>query len=44
MHITAFVAITLISVYAVLDIEYPRVGLIGLGAYDQMLVELRACM
>ena len=43
-HITAFAGITVISVYVVLDLEYPRRGLIRLDAYDQVLVELRQSM
>jgi hypothetical protein len=44
LHILSFVAITVISVYVFLDIEYPRAGFIHLGAYDQVLVDLRADM
>ena len=44
LHILAFAAITVISVYVILDIEYPRAGLIRLDAYDQVLVELRETM
>jgi hypothetical protein len=43
-HITAFAFITVIAVYVVLDLEYPRRGLIRLDAYDQVLVELRQSM
>ena len=43
-HISAFVAITVISVYVILDIEYPRMGFIRLDAYDQVLVEVRESM
>jgi hypothetical protein len=42
LHITAFTMVTVISVYAFLEIEYPRLGLIRLlGASDQVLVDLR---
>ena len=44
LHIIAFVVITVISVYVVLEIEYPRTGSIRLDAYDQVLVELRESM
>jgi hypothetical protein len=44
LHIMAFAAITVISVYVILEIEYPRVGLFRLDAYDQVLVELRESM
>jgi len=44
IHVTAFVAIAVISVYVVLEIEYPRSGFIRYTAYDQVLVELRQSM
>jgi len=44
LHITAFSAITVISIYVILDIEYPRAGLIRLDAYDNVLIELRQSM
>jgi hypothetical protein len=44
LHVTAFAAITVISVYVTLDIEYPRVGLVRLDAYDGVLIELRESM
>jgi len=44
LHLTAFAAITVISIYVILDIEYPRMGLIRLDAYDDVLVELRESM
>ncbi len=43
-HITGFAVITVVSVYLVLEIEYPRRGFIRLDAYDQVLVELRQSM
>jgi hypothetical protein len=44
LHVTAFAAITVISVYVILDIEYPRVGLVRLDEYDSVLIELRDSM
>jgi hypothetical protein len=44
MHITAFVVITVITVYVVLEIEYPRMGFVRHDAYDQVLVELGRSM
>lgn len=44
LHILAFAAVTVITVYVILDIEYPRSGFIRLDAYDQALVELRESM
>lgn len=40
-HMIAFAAITSLTVYVILDLEYPRLGLIRLDAFDQVLVELR---
>jgi hypothetical protein len=44
LHTTAFAVITAASVYVILDIEYPRAGLIRINAFDQVLVELRQSM
>lgn len=44
LHILGFALITVIVVYVVLDIEYPRAGLIRLQNADQTLVELRQGM
>jgi hypothetical protein len=44
LHILAFVIITVITVYVVLEIEYPRTGFIRINAYDQVLVDLRQSM
>jgi len=41
IHILGFTVIIGISVYVILDIEYPHVGLIRLDVYEQLLVELR---
>ena len=41
LHILAFTIITVIVVYVLLDIEYPRVGLIRLEQSEQLLVALR---
>jgi len=44
LHILAFTAVTAIIVYTVLDIEYPRTGLIRLESGDAMLVKVRESM
>jgi len=44
MHIVAFVLITVITVYVIVEIEYPRVGFIRISAFDQVLVDLRQSM
>jgi hypothetical protein len=44
LHMTAFAAITAVTVYVILDIEYPRLGLIRIDAADRVLIELRESM
>jgi hypothetical protein len=44
LHILGFTALTVIIVYVMLDVEYPRAGLIRLESADQMLVNLRERM
>ena len=36
-----YAVVIAVTVYAVLDLEYPRFGLIRLGAADKALVQLR---
>jgi hypothetical protein len=44
LHMLGFAAIMAASVYVILDIEFPRLGLIQVDAFDQTLVELRESM
>lgn len=44
LHIVGFAAVFAICVYVILDIEFPRMGLIRVDAIDQVLVELRESM
>ena len=44
LHFVAFAVITVLTVYVIFDLEYPRAGFIRLDIYDQALVELRATM
>lgn len=44
IHMVGFAAITSLAIYVILDLEYPRRGLIRVDAADQVLVELRASM
>jgi hypothetical protein len=44
VHILSFVLITIVTVYVVIDIEYPRLGLIRVDATDQVLIETRQSM
>jgi uncharacterized membrane protein YedE/YeeE len=44
LHILGFTVITVIVAYVILDVEYPRAGLIRLAAGDQLLVQARENM
>jgi hypothetical protein len=44
LHMIAFAAVVSITIYATLDIEYPRRGLIRLSNYDQVFENLRDTM
>jgi hypothetical protein len=43
-HMVGFAVITAVAVYVILDLEYPRLGLIRVDAADQALIELRETM
>ena len=43
-HMLGFALVIAFVVYVILDIEYPRFGLIQVDAFDQALVDLRASM
>jgi hypothetical protein len=44
LHMIAFAAAIAFSVYVILDLEYPRLGLIRVDDADRVLVDLRASM
>jgi hypothetical protein len=44
LHMLGFAAIMAASVYVILDLEFPRLGLIRVDAFDQALVELGESM
>jgi hypothetical protein len=44
LHILGFTVLTVIIIYVMLDVEYPRTGLIRLETADQLLVHLRESM
>jgi hypothetical protein len=44
VHILGFAAVMAGVVYVILDLEYPRIGLIRMDAADRVLEELRASM
>jgi hypothetical protein len=43
-HMVGFALVVAVSVYVILDLEYPRLGLIRVDALDQALVDLRESM
>lgn len=44
LHTVGFAAVIALSVYVILDLEYPRLGIIRIDAADQVLIDLRASM
>jgi hypothetical protein len=44
VHMLGFAVILGMAVYVILDLEYPRLGLIRLDSFDQLLVNVRAQM
>ena len=44
LHMVAFAATVALAAYVIVDLEYPRFGLIRVDSFDQALVELRAKM
>ena len=43
-HMVGFALVMAVAVYVILDIEYPRLGLIRVDAFDQALIDLRDSM
>ena len=41
LHMIGFAVVMALAVYVILDLEFPRLGLIRVDAFDQMPVELR---
>ncbi len=44
LHVLAFPLLLTVIIYVIVDIEYPRVGLIRLDSFDALLVEVRDSM
>ena len=44
IHVVGFALVIAASVYVILDLEFPRLGMIRVDAFDQVLVELRQSM
>jgi hypothetical protein len=43
-HMIGFALVVALAVYVILDLEYPRLGLIRVEAFDQALIDLRQSM
>ena len=43
-HILAFAAVMALTVFVILDLEFPRIGFIRVDEFDQVLIDLRASM
>ena len=44
LHIAGFAAVTAFVIYVILDMEYPRMGLIRMTSFDEAMIELRNTM
>jgi len=44
IHMVGFAAAIAVAIYVIVDLEYPRLGLIRVEQFDQALVDLRASM
>jgi hypothetical protein len=44
IHIIGFAAVVAVTVYVIMDLEYPRLGLIRVDSADQVLIQLRESM
>jgi hypothetical protein len=44
IHIIGFAAILTMTIYVIIDLEYPRLGLIRIARFEQVLVDTRSSM
>jgi CDP-diglyceride synthetase len=44
VHILGFAVVSALTLYVILDLEYPRLGAIQLDAFDQALIQVRQSM
>jgi hypothetical protein len=44
LHVLGFAALLGLTVYVILDLEYPRLGILRVSGFDQVLVDARARM
>jgi len=41
LNVAIFAGIVALTVYVILDIEYPRLGFVRIDAIDQVMIEVR---
>lgn len=44
LHMIGFAAVMALAVYIIVDLEYPRLGVIRVDAFDQALIDVRSSM
>jgi hypothetical protein len=44
LHMAGFAVLMTLALYVIADLEYPRLGLVRVDSFDQLLVDLRATM
>ena len=44
LHILGLAAVLAVTIYVIVDLEYPRLGFFQIADFDQLLVEVRASM
>ena len=44
LHMLGFALVMAVAIFVILDIEYPRLGLVRVDAFDQALTDLRERM
>lgn len=44
VHVIGYMGITAITIFLIVDLEYPRFGFIQVNAYDKVLIDLRQSM
>jgi hypothetical protein len=44
LHVVGFAAILALTIYVTVDLEFPRLGLIRIDYFDELLAEVRAAM
>ena len=44
LYAIAFALLTSFSIYVILEVEYPRIGFVNIGKYDEALTEVRESM